>query len=61
MDQIALCYTSMDLSKRDLQNNEKLFSNYWPKTVGFSKCVNIDQSAMYISYIYGFDSTSSTN
>ena len=42
IDQIAMCYISIDLSQRALQTIEKLsqmfdqFSEFWPKTEKYS-------------------------
>ena len=57
IDQIAMCYTSMDSSQRALQTNEKLFFSTFKLVFEFvakyrkifkriERCVNIDQIAM---------------
>ena len=54
MDQIAICYISMDASQRALQTNGKFFPNFnfvfkllAENREKKSNCVNIDRSAIY--------------
>ena len=57
IDQIAMCYISMDSSQLSLQTNDKCFSfqisnsfsNYWPKTEEYSSNNKVGEAFVLIS------------
>ena len=61
IDQIAMFYTLLDSSRRALQTNGKLFTNFEivieiltenPKNIQTNRGVNVDESSMCYIYIY---------